>query len=86
MATALARADMRAATPSTKAAARAVRSLKKKIARLVELEGRRDSGKDLSADQVCFVMVFCTVLLFVHHEPDEVSTEVTLSRPKALQL
>lgn len=52
MATALARAEMRAKTPSAKVAARAVRSLKKKIARIVELEGRRDSGKELSLDQV----------------------------------
>lgn len=48
---------MRAGTPSIKAASRAVRSLKKKIARIVELKGLRDSGKDLSADQVRFVGV-----------------------------
>lgn len=52
MQTALARAEIRAQTPSTKVAARAVRSLKKKLARIAELEGMRDSGKDLSADQV----------------------------------
>ena len=52
METALARAEMRAKTPSAKIAARAVRSLKKKIARIAELEGRRDSGEGLSADQV----------------------------------
>lgn len=52
MENALARAEMRAKTPSAKIAARAVRSLKKKIARIAELEGRQDSGKSLSADQV----------------------------------
>ena len=52
MENALARAEMRARTPSAKMAARAVRSLKKKIARIAELEGRQDSGKALSADQV----------------------------------
>lgn len=52
MENALARAEMRAKTPSVKIAARAVRSLKKKIARIAELEGRQDSGKSLSADQV----------------------------------
>ncbi|CAM9399175.1 unnamed protein product, partial [Hapterophycus canaliculatus] len=51
-ATALARADMRAKTPSAKVAARAVRSLKKKIARVREWEAMRERGKDLSADQV----------------------------------
>ncbi|CAM9584671.1 unnamed protein product, partial [Scytosiphon promiscuus] len=50
-ATALARADMRAKTPSAKVAARAVRSLKKKIARVREWEAMREKGKDLSADQ-----------------------------------
>ncbi|CAM9456319.1 unnamed protein product [Ectocarpus sp. 6 AP-2014] len=51
-ATALARADMRAKTPSAKVAARAVRSLKKKIARVREWERMREKGKDLSADQM----------------------------------
>lgn len=51
-ATALARADMRAKTPSAKVAARAVRSLKKKIARVREWEAMRARGKDLSAEQV----------------------------------
>lgn len=52
MAAALARAEMRAKTPSTKISAKAVRSLKKKIGRIVELEALRDSGKQLSPDQV----------------------------------
>ncbi|CAM9442152.1 unnamed protein product, partial [Ectocarpus fasciculatus] len=51
-ATALARADMRAKTPSAKVAARAVRSLKKKIARVKEWERMRERGKNLSADQM----------------------------------
>lgn len=52
MEAALARAEMRAKTPSTKISAKAVRSLKKKIARIVELEALRDSGKQLSPEQV----------------------------------
>lgn len=59
-ATALARADMRAKTPSAKVAARAVRSLKKKIARVKEWERMREKGQDLSADQVGFLIVRCT--------------------------
>ncbi|CAN0551256.1 unnamed protein product, partial [Ectocarpus sp. 12 AP-2014] len=43
---------MRAKTPSAKVAARAVRSLKKKIARVKEWERMRERGKDLSADQI----------------------------------
>lgn len=51
-ATALARAEMRSKTPSAKVAARAVRSLKKKIARIREWELARENGKDLSSAQV----------------------------------
>lgn len=51
-ATALARAEMRSKTPSAKVAARAVRSLKKKIARIREWELARERGKDLSDEQV----------------------------------
>lgn len=68
MENALARAEMRAKTPSAKIAARAVRSLKKKIARIAELEGRQDSGKSLSADQVgpvtlCYLVLPCVTFL-----------------------
>lgn len=52
MAAALARAEMRAEHPSVKVVSRAQRSLKKKIARIAELESMRDSGRNLSADQV----------------------------------
>lgn len=51
-ASALARAEMRSNTPSAKVAARAVRSLKKKLARIREWEIARESGKDLSSEQV----------------------------------
>eukprot|EP00903_Cladosiphon_okamuranus_P017449 g16073.t1 len=50
-ATALARAEMRSKTPSAKVAARAVRSLKKKIARIREWELARERGKELSEGQ-----------------------------------
>lgn len=46
---------MRAETPSVKTAARAVRSLKKKIARITELTIMQDSGKDLTEDQVIWL-------------------------------
>lgn len=49
---ALARAEMRSKTPSAKVAARAVRSLKKKIARIREWELAREGGKELSEEQV----------------------------------
>lgn len=55
MVTALARAEIRAETPSVKTAARAVRSLKKKIARITELTMMRDGGKDLTEDQVSWL-------------------------------
>lgn len=60
MATALAPAEMRAEIPSATIAARAVRSLKKKIARISELEMMRDSGKDLTADQVSYPLIMPT--------------------------
>lgn len=37
-----------------------MRSLKKKIARVKEWERMREIGKDLSADQVGFLIVCCT--------------------------
>lgn len=58
MATALARAERRADTPSAQVVARAVRSLRKKLARIAELEGMRDSGKDLTQDQVCYLVKY----------------------------
>ncbi len=51
-ATALARAEMRSKTPSAKEAARAVRSLKKKIARIREWERAKERGQELSSEQV----------------------------------
>lgn len=51
-ATALARAEMRSNTPSAKVAARAVRSLKKKLARIREWELAKESGKEISSEQV----------------------------------
>lgn len=62
-ATALARADMRAKTPSAKVAAKAVRSLKKKIARVREWEAMRERGKDLSADQVSSTGDFAVMIV-----------------------
>ncbi|CAM9159061.1 unnamed protein product [Choristocarpus tenellus] len=52
MAAAMARTERRGNTPSTKAAERAIRSLKKKIARIAELESLKNSGRSLSADQL----------------------------------
>lgn len=57
-ATALARAEMRSKTPSAKVAARAVRSLKKKIARIREWELARERGKELSEEQVLGLLWF----------------------------
>lgn len=54
-ATALARAEMSSKTPSAKVAARAVRSLKKKIARIREWELARERGKELSEEQVLYL-------------------------------
>lgn len=61
-ATALARAEMRSNTPSAKVASRAVRSLKKKIARIRDWELARERGKELSDEQVLgLLMVRVTV-------------------------
>eukprot|EP00752_Nemacystus_decipiens_P013486 g11945.t1 len=49
---ALARAEMRSKTPSAKVAARAVRSLRKKIARIRQWELARERGEELSEEQV----------------------------------
>lgn len=65
MATALARAEMRGNAPSAQVVARAVRSLRKKLARIAELENMRDSGENLTPDQVCFLVKFWVAYLVV---------------------
>lgn len=56
MGIALARAELWSNVPSEKVTARAARALRKKLARISEMEGMQERGEDLTPDQVRMVI------------------------------